>query len=141
MILILGPFNFGPPLQSYSCFVFGPPQLMERITGPLFFVHPHTKINGVRYTLKSVCRFIFHAGDISYARGWGYIWEQWGAMIEPYATLAPYMVGIGNHEYDHTAGGIGRDPSGIATAGGWKPSWFNGGQDSGGECGVPMFKR
>ena len=47
----------------------------------------------------------------------------------------------GNHEYDHTAGGLGRDPSGISTDGGWKPNWFIGGQDSGGECSVPLFKR
>ena len=62
-------------------------------------------------------------------------------MVEPFATLVPNMVGIGNHEYDHTGGGLGRDPSNIATDGGWKPSWFNGGTDGGGECGVPMFKR
>ena len=70
-----------------------------------------------------------------------YIWEQWSWLIEPYATLIPYMVGVGNHEYDHTDGGIGRDPSHIGTDGGWKPSWFNGHTDSGGECAVPMHKR
>ena len=86
-------------------------------------------------------RFVFHHGDISYARGYAYIWEQWFWLTEPYATLVPYMVGVGNHEYDHTAGGIGHDPSDVSTDDGWRPSWFNGGVDSGGECGVPMFKR
>lgn len=51
------------------------------------------------------------------------------------------MVGIGNHEYDYTAGGLGKDPSKIKTDYGWKPKWFNGWTDSHGECGVPMHNR
>ena len=50
------------------------------------------------------------------------------------------MIGIGNHEYDHTAGGE-HDPSHAEGPGGFRPSWFNGGDDSGGECGVPMYYR
>ncbi|KAK3740335.1 hypothetical protein QZH41_009414, partial [Actinostola sp. cb2023] len=68
-----------------------------------------------------------------------YLWDQWHALIEPYATLVPYMVGIGNHEQDHTTGGA-KDPSG-APGEGFHPSWGNFGDDSGGECGVPMYKR
>ena len=49
------------------------------------------------------------------------------------------MINIGNHEYDHTGTG-GRDPSG-ATGNGWHPSWGNMGDDSNGECGVPMASR
>ena len=49
------------------------------------------------------------------------------------------MVGIGNHEQDHTVGGE-KDPSG-AKGEGFHPSWGNYGGDSGGECGVPMFNR
>jgi len=90
--------------------------------------------------LKNDVKFVFHHGDISYARGYAYIWEHWFAMIQPYSTLIPYMVGVGNHEQDHTHGGE-RDPSGAPGEGSWHPSWFNGGTDSGGECGVPMFKR
>lgn len=69
-----------------------------------------------------------------------YIWEQWHAVIEPYATILPYMVGIGNHEQDHMSGGS-KDPSG-APGEGFHPWWAPGfGTDSGGECGVPMFYR
>ena len=85
--------------------------------------------------------FVLHHGDVSYAQGLAYIWDQWGTLIEPIASLVPYMVGVGNHEYDYTQGGIGRDPSGVNHASGWIPTWFNGRVDSGGECGVPMFHR
>ena len=51
----------------------------------------------------------------------------------------PYMVGIGNHEQDHSSGGS-KDPSG-APGEGWHPWWGNFGDDSGGECGVPMYYR
>ncbi|KAE9109456.1 hypothetical protein PF007_g12232 [Phytophthora fragariae] len=66
--------------------------------------------------------FLLHFGDISYARSVGYLWDQFFHMIEPYATRLPYMVGIGNHEYDYNAGGK-HDLSGA------------------GECGVPMHHR
>ncbi|KAK2572788.1 putative inactive purple acid phosphatase 2 [Acropora cervicornis] len=83
---------------------------------------------------------VIHDGDISYARGYAYIWEQWFALIEPYATIVPYMVAIGNHEQDHLSGGS-KDPSG-APGEGFHPWWAPGyGTDSGGECGVPMFYR
>lgn len=36
-----------------------------------------------------------HIGDISYARGWAYLWEYFFALIEPISTKIPYMVGIG----------------------------------------------
>ncbi|XP_065649477.1 uncharacterized protein LOC100198144 [Hydra vulgaris] len=90
--------------------------------------------------LNDDIRFIYHNGDISYARGYAYIWEQWFKLVEPYSTLVPYMVGIGNHEYDHVTGGE-KDPSGAPGDGGFRPDWFNGHSDSGGECSVPMFKR
>ena len=61
-------------------------------------------------------------------------------LIHPYASLIPYMVGIGNHEQDHDTGGD-HDPSGAPGEGGFKPKWGNQGADSGGECGVPMYKR
>lgn len=68
-----------------------------------------------------------------------YIWDQWHELIEPYATVMPYMVGMGNHEQDHLSGGS-KDPSG-APGEGWHPWWGNFGDDSGGECGVPMYYR
>jgi len=82
-------------------------------------------------------RFVYHHGDLSYATGLAYIWEQWFHLIQPYASLIPYMVGIGNHEYDHVSGHA-KDPSKQPN---FRPSWFNGGTDSGGECGVPMYHR
>jgi len=88
---------------------------------------------------ENKARLIFHHGDISYARGYAYIWEQWFTLIQPYATQIPYMIGIGNHEQDHEHGGE-RDPSG-APGQGFHPPWGNFGHDSGGECGVPMNER
>lgn len=48
------------------------------------------------------------------------------------------MIGLGNHEQDHIGGGD-KDPSGAGD--GFHPKWGNYGSDSGGECGVPMYKR
>eukprot|EP00042_Codosiga_hollandica_P051427 m.631135 g.631135 ORF g.631135 m.631135 type:complete len:480 (-) comp58283_c0_seq22:2372-3811(-) len=86
--------------------------------------------------------FVLHHGDISYAMGNAYVWEDYFRIIESYATRVPYMVGIGNHEYDYVAGGQ-NDPSGAGTEGGhsWEPSFGNYGDDSGGECAVPMAAR
>lgn len=41
---------------------------------------------------------LLHFGDISYARGYGYIWEQFLVLIEPVSTKIPYMVSIGNRK-------------------------------------------
>jgi len=84
-------------------------------------------------------RHVFHNGDISYAIGWAFLWDLWMSGIQPYSTLVPYMVGVGNHEQDHKSGGS-KDPSG-APGNGYHPKWGNYGSDSGGECGVPMFYR
>jgi len=80
---------------------------------------------------------ILHIGDIAYAVGYGYLWETWGTSVEPVTLSAPYMIAIGNHEYDHTGTG-GDDPSG-ASGDGFHPKWGNYGDDSGGECGVPAY--
>jgi len=71
---------------------------------------------------------VVHIGDISYARGHAYLWEQFFSEIQPVATRAPYMTSIGNHEYDFTG-----QP--------FHPSWSTYGTDSGGECGVPYIAR
>ncbi|TMW60176.1 hypothetical protein Poli38472_000218 [Pythium oligandrum] len=86
--------------------------------------------------------FLLHFGDISYARGEGSVWDKFFHIIEPYATRVPYMVSVGNHEHDYTAGGE-HDPSGEAgSAGnGFHPHWGNYGEDSLGECSVPMYHR
>jgi acid phosphatase type 7 len=77
----------------------------------------------------------------SYANGAGHMWDAWFRMISPFAPRLPLMIAIGNHEYDHTVGGLGRDPSGVTTDHGFQPKWGNFADDSGGECGVPMAKR
>ncbi|KAI4373838.1 hypothetical protein MLD38_011910 [Melastoma candidum] len=70
--------------------------------------------------------FVSHIGDISYARGFSWVWDHFFNLIEPVASQVPYHVCIGNHEYDWPA-----QP--------WKPDWAAGvyGTDGGGECGVP----
>eukprot|EP01006_Ploeotia_vitrea_P031255 TRINITY_DN63577_c1_g2_i1.p2 TRINITY_DN63577_c1_g2~~TRINITY_DN63577_c1_g2_i1.p2 ORF type:complete len:601 (+),score=287.99 TRINITY_DN63577_c1_g2_i1:46-1848(+) len=84
--------------------------------------------------------FVLHFGDLSYARSHGYVWEFFGNIIEPIASTHPYMVSIGNHEYDHVAGGE-HDPSGANGPAGWHPSWGNLGADSHGECARPVHER
>ncbi|KAG8473167.1 hypothetical protein CXB51_035111 [Gossypium anomalum] len=74
--------------------------------------------------------FISHIGDISYARGYSWLWDEFFNLIEPVASKVPYHVCIGNHEYDWPS-----QP--------WKPDWANSiyGTDGGGECGVPYSLR
>ncbi|EGC32941.1 hypothetical protein DICPUDRAFT_155063 [Dictyostelium purpureum] len=71
---------------------------------------------------------IHHIGDISYAVGVSFIWDYYFDSMEPIISKVPYMVSIGNHEYDY----LGQE---------FLPSWSNYGTDSGGECGVPYNKR
>lgn len=73
---------------------------------------------------------ISHIGDISYARGYSWLWDHFFNQIEPIASKVPYHVCIGNHEYDWPT-----QP--------WRPSWSYGvyGTDGGGECGVPYSLR
>jgi acid phosphatase type 7 len=68
--------------------------------------------------------FISHIGDISYARGYSWVWDHFFSQIEPIAANTPYHVCIGNHEYDWPS-----QP--------WKPWWATYGTDGGGECGIP----
>lgn len=70
--------------------------------------------------------FISHIGDISYARGYSWLWDTFFTQIEPIASKVPYHVCIGNHEYNWPL-----QP--------WRPPWAQAiyGTDGGGECGVP----
>jgi hypothetical protein len=87
-------------------------------------------------------RAVHHFGDLSYARGAAHVWDAWFETVQAFSGRVPLMVGVGNHEYDHTAGGGGgRDPSGVPTPHGFMPPWGNFGDDSGGECGVPTARR
>ena len=91
---------------------------------------------------ESNIRAVHHFGDLSYARGAAHIWDEWFHMIQSFAARVPLLIGVGNHEYDHTAGGEnGKDPSGLNASHGFQPDWGNMGDDSGGECGVPTARR
>ena len=50
------------------------------------------------------------------------IWDTFMDYIEPFAARVPYMIGVGNHEYDYGKGSE-RDPSGAA--GPYEPDWGN----------------
>jgi len=67
-------------------------------------------------------------GDLSYAVGRAYRWDMFMNEIEPLSTRLPFMVVIGNHEYDY----IGQV---------FSPPWSNYYNDSDGECGVPTKQR
>jgi len=82
--------------------------------------------------------FLLHPGDLGYAMSSGYIWDVWGMLVAPIAARVPYMVTVGNHEYDHAGA---RAESSGAPPGGWHPPWGNLGDDSHGECGVPVAAR
>ncbi|CEG46928.1 RxLR-like protein [Plasmopara halstedii] len=86
---------------------------------------------------------LVHVGDISYAKGKTYIWDQYGAIVQSVASRLPYMVGVGNHEYDYIENGEGHDLSGeeAALSNGWHPKNGNFKTDSNGECGVPFARR
>ena len=72
---------------------------------------------------------LLHIGDISYANGDPRVWDTFMDQIEPFASVAPYMIGIGNHEYDYRTGkehhhtGSGPDPSGEDKP--YDPDWGN----------------
>lgn len=40
---------------------------------------------------------VFHVGDLSYARGSTYLWDQFGFLIQGAASRVPYMISVGNH--------------------------------------------
>ncbi|CAF4027467.1 unnamed protein product [Rotaria sordida] len=95
----------------------------------------------VRTRVKSTnITCLLHIGDISYAMGIGILWDAFMTQIGPIASHVPYMVSIGNHEYDHVTGGD-KDPSRAPGPGGFRPKWGDYGIDSGGECAVPMVRR
>ncbi|XVE85772.1 hypothetical protein DITRI_Ditri17bG0117800 [Diplodiscus trichospermus] len=80
--------------------------------------------------LRDKLTFVSHIGDISYARGYSWLWDEFFNLIEPVASKVPYHVCIGNHEYNWPS-----QP--------WKPEWSDSifGTDGGGECGMPYSLR
>ena len=89
--------------------------------------------------LHAGAEFVLHNGDVSYADGDPQIWKSFFDTIEPFASVAPYMVGVGNHDYDYKGGSPSNDPSGAGKP--YTPNWGNYGSDSGGECAVALSKR
>eukprot|EP01024_Parvocaulis_polyphysoides_P038864 TRINITY_DN350_c0_g1_i2.p1 TRINITY_DN350_c0_g1~~TRINITY_DN350_c0_g1_i2.p1 ORF type:complete len:542 (+),score=40.25 TRINITY_DN350_c0_g1_i2:124-1749(+) len=81
-------------------------------------------------------RMVMHVGDLSYADGTPSAWPTFMDLIEPVAKRVPYMIAIGNHEFDYS-GQSSADPSGVSH---YQPSWGDFDNDSGGECGVPTLK-
>jgi len=67
---------------------------------------------------------ILHIGDISYARGYDTLWDQFFYQLSPITPYLPWMTVDGNHERDFPGSGS---------------MWT--GQDSGGECGVALQRR
>jgi hypothetical protein len=87
--------------------------------------------------LKYDARLIMHIGDVSYADGRGAVWEAFMSTICRFADAVPYMVAVGNHDYDYK-GPFKHDPSGFKP---FRPKWGEFKKDSGGECGVALEKR
>lgn len=82
---------------------------------------------------------VLHIGDISYARGHGFVWDLFGVLMGD--LQVPYMLGAGNHEFDYVTSSArpgGGDPSGQPH---FTPPWSNYADDSRGECGVPLSRR
>ena len=52
----------------------------------------------------------------------GALWDAYMTRKQSIAARVPYMVGIGNHEYDHRTGGE-HNPSGAPLLGGFHPAW------------------
>jgi len=79
-------------------------------------------------TQSDILDMVLLIGDLSYAVGNAQRWDQFFYQIEPSAKTIPWMVSIGNHDYDYY-----NQP--------FQPSWSNYGGDSGGECGIPYTHR
>ena len=63
---------------------------------------------------------LLHIGDISYAMGIAVLWDAFLNQMVPNASRVPYMISIGNHEYDYITGGD-KDPSGTSDS--FRPKW------------------
>ena len=62
-----------------------------------------------------------------YTTGYSSVWDEWMEEITPWASRVPFLVNMGNHEFDSPPETWPADSAGDIF-GGW---------DSGGECGVP----
>jgi len=87
--------------------------------------------------------FALHFGDLAYAWSIGFTWDLWHREIEPVSSKIPYMVTLGNHEYDYRYQ-VEKDPTFWnlnVTPKPFHPWYGDYGQDSSGECAVPVYHR
>lgn len=91
----------------------------------------------VKQEVEGGASFVLNLGDLSYASGVAYRWDIWMSLMEPFASLAPHMISVGNHDQNTLVGGA-KDPSHMPR---FHPPWSNFDHDSGGECGLPMYQR
>jgi len=84
---------------------------------------------------------VLHHGDLGYAVGFAGEWEEWMAQIEPYASRAPLMVQVGNHERNWNGDNI-TSLTQLRTTPRDLFSWGSvNSSSSGGECGIPTETR
>lgn len=93
----------------------------------------------VRQEVEGGASFVLCVGDLSYALGVAYRWDVWMSLTESFASRAPFMISVGNNDQNTMVGGA-KDPSHVPDNG-FHPPWGNYGHDSGGECGVPLYRR
>jgi hypothetical protein len=133
--------------------------------------HPGGKCPGAAATAAAVAdavakgraTAVLHLGDVAYADGTPGAWDAFMDLVEPAAASAPWLVAAGNHDvgWMKAAAAVGGSESGRKGAAGrgrsspqppppsdptgatspYSPSWGNYGNDSGGECGVPLAAR
>ncbi|DBA00425.1 TPA: hypothetical protein N0F65_012956 [Lagenidium giganteum] len=113
-------------------------------TGMSLFDPSHRTVDAVYAAMQTEPHHqyqgLLHVGDIAYGVGRTFVWDQFGFMIEKIAASMPYMVSVGNHEYDYLAY-TSHDPSGVSHHDRFAPPEANFGSDSHGECGVPISRR
>ena len=130
-------FNFtsyDPEVSETHAFLFGDMGTSAPYT-TCSLTQPESR-NTIKWLTRDIAKlgekpsFISHIGDISYARGYAWLWDLFFSQIEPIASHVPYHVCIGNHEYNWPL-----QP--------WRPLWAQNiyGKDGGGECGIPYSLR
>lgn len=83
---------------------------------------------------------LVHVGDISYAKGATFVWDQFGELIQRVAAAIPYFVTVGNHDYGYLEGEKFKDPVRFPRNKVFEQDGTHGYQ-SHGECGVPLERR
>ena len=85
-------------------------------------------VNVVNKNSSSKVQGVFLFGDLSYAKGYASVWDEFLAQITPWASQIPLLTNQGNHEYDTEVEFWPETRKGFED--------LYGGNDSGGECGV-----